>query len=489
MTDLQQTAAASIFDVRNIASIYAEIRDVYLSNNMPWVIGYSGGKDSTVSLQLIWMALRDLPPERLSKPIYVIATDTLVETPVIVDHVIGNLGKIGKAAQEQGLPISVHRLTPEVTDSFWVNMIGRGYPAPHSKFRWCTERMKIKPADKFILSKVAQHGEVVLILGQRRAESTTRAQVMEEYRITGHRLSRHSTLPRAYVYTPIEDFTTDDVWSYLLTAPSPWGGNNRDLASLYRSAQSGECPIVVDLSTPSCGGSRFGCWVCTVVERDRSMEAMIDNGEEWMTPMLEFRDFLAETQDPERKKHIRDYRRRDGQVKVRKKQLTLIRGPYLLTFRKELLKRLLRIQEQVRREGRDPELTLISDEELYEIRRLWRAEAQDWDDSVPAIFREATGRELPWPQDDAVLFGMNERALLAQVCDEEAVPLDLMMALIESQRQHGALGGRTAVHARIDEILRSEWRSENEVLEAVAAHQQHRDDQDLRQIGLSDALH
>ena len=90
MTDLQQTAAASIFDVRNIASIYAEIRDVYLSNNMPWVIGYSGGKDSTVSLQLIWMALRDLPPERLIKPIYVIATDTLVETPVIVDHVIGN---------------------------------------------------------------------------------------------------------------------------------------------------------------------------------------------------------------------------------------------------------------------------------------------------------------------------------------------------------------------------------------------------------------
>jgi len=489
MTDIQQAAPASIFEIRDMASIYDEIRAVYLSNNMPWVIGYSGGKDSTVSLQLIWTALRELPPELLTKPIYVIATDTLVETPVIVDHVTGNLGKIGKAAQEQGLPITVHRLTPAVTDSFWVNLIGRGYPAPHSKFRWCTERMKIKPADTFILSKVAQHGEVVLILGQRRAESATRAQVMEEYRITGHRLSRHSTLPRAYVYTPIEDFTTDDVWSYLLSVSSPWDGNNRDLASLYRSAQSGECPLIVDLSTPSCGGGRFGCWVCTVVERDRSMEAMIDNGEEWMTPMLEFRDFLAETQDPERKKDIRDYRRRDGQIKVRKKQLTLIRGPYLLTFRKQLLERLLRIQEQVRREGRDPELTLISDEELYEIRRLWRAEAQDWDDSVPAIFRAATNRDLPWPQDDAVLFGMNERALLAQVCAEEAVPLDLLMTLIEGQRQNGGVGGRTAVHARIDEILRSEWRSETEVLEAVTTHQQHRDQQDIRQIGLSDALH
>jgi DNA sulfur modification protein DndC len=350
--------------------------------------------------------------------------------------------------------------------------------------------MKIKPADRFILSKVAQHGEVVLILGQRRAESATRAQVMTEYRITGHRLSRHSTLPRAFVYTPIEDFTTDDVWTYLISVHSPWGGNNRDLASLYRSAQSGECPLVVDLTTPSCGGSRFGCWVCTVVERDRSMEAMIDNGEEWMVPMLEFRDFLAETQDPERKKEIRDYRRRDGQVKVRKKQLTLIRGPYTLEFRKKLLRKLLDVQQSVQRDGPDAELTLISPEELYEIRRLWRVEAQDWEDSVRGIYQEVTNdRQLPWPHDDAALFGPDERALLVQICAEEQVPLDLMITLIEGQRQQAGVGSRSAVHARIDEILRSEWRSEAEVLEAVAAHQRNRDDQELRQSGLSDALH
>lgn len=482
-TQVPPTSSPSIFSARSIAGIYAEIRDVYLSNAMPWVIGYSGGKDSTVSLQLIWQALRDLPPERLSKPIYVIATDTLVETPIIVDHVSGNLGKIGKAAQDQELPISVHRLTPEVSDSFWVNLIGRGYPAPHSKFRWCTERMKIKPADRFILDKVAQHGEVVLVLGQRRSESATRAQVMDGYRITGNRLSRHSTLPRAYVYTPIDDWSTDDVWTYLLSVPAPWGGNNRDLASLYRSAQGGECPLVVDLSTPSCGGSRFGCWVCTVVERDRSMEALIDNGEDWMSPMLEFRDFLSATQDPERKKDVRDYRRRDGQIKVRKQQLTLIRGPYLLEFRKELLRRLLLVQQQVRRDGPDPELTLISPEELFEIRHLWRAEAQDWDDSVPEIYRAVTGHDLPWPRDDAALFGAAERALLAQVCAEEEVPLSLLVALIEGQRQGAAGGSRARTHARIDEIMRSEWRSEAEVLAAVEMHRQQRSDPPHPQVG------
>jgi DNA sulfur modification protein DndC len=465
---------ASIFERRSIRSIYQEIRDVYLSNTMPWVIGYSGGKDSTASLQLIWHALRDLPHEQLTKPIYVIATDTLVETPLIVDHVNDNLGKIGRFARESGLPISVHRLTPEVTDSFWVNLIGRGYPAPHSRFRWCTERMKIKPADAFILSKVAQHGEVVLVLGQRRSESHSRAQVMDDYRITGYRLSRHSTLPKAYVYTPIEEFTTDDVWTYLLNVPSPWDGNNRDLASLYRSAQAGECPLVVDLSTPSCGNSRFGCWVCTVVERDRSMEALIDNGEEWMVPMLEFRDFLAATQDPERRKEVRDYRRRDGLVHFRKKGQgeLLIRGPYRLEFRKQLLTRLLQVQGQVQREKPELNLELISPEELYEIRRLWRVEAQDWEDSIPGIYRDATGRDLSWPQDDGAIFGSAERALLAQICAEEEVPLDLMLALIESQRQHGTLTGRTVIHARIDEVLRSEWRNEAEVIAAVDAHYQ-----------------
>jgi DNA sulfur modification protein DndC len=226
-----------------------------------------------------------------------------------------------------------------------------------------------------------------------------------------------------------------------------------------------------------------------VVERDRSMEALIDNGEEWMEPMLNFRDFLAETQDPERKKEVRDYRRRDGQVKVRKKQGTLIRGPYTLEFRKTLLRKLLQVQQDVRRDGPEADLTLISAGELFEIRRLWRVEAQDWDDSVRTIYQEETHDTLlVWPEDDAALFGADERALLAQVCAEEAVPLDLMMALIEGQRQQGATGSRSAVHARIDEIMRSEWRSEAEVLEAVEAHQRRRTGSE-QQTEFRDALH
>jgi DNA sulfur modification protein DndC len=204
------------------------------------------------------------------------------------------------------------------------------------------------------------------------------------------------------------------------------------------------------------------------------MEALIDHGEEWMIPMLEFRDFLAATQDPARRQEVRDYRRRDGMVHYRKRGQgeLLIRGPYRLEFRKELLTRLLQVQTQVQRAKPELELELISPDELYEIRRLWRVEAQDWEDALPAIYRAATGQDLAWPQEDGARFGADERALLAQICAEEELPLELMLALIESQRQHGALSGRTRIHARIDEVLRSEWRDEQAVIAAVAAHHQ-----------------
>ena len=79
---------------------YEAIRDVYLADKRPWVIGYSGGKDSSAALQLIWYALSKVPKENLSKPVYVISSDTLVETPKIVDYVDGSLAKINQAAQQ-----------------------------------------------------------------------------------------------------------------------------------------------------------------------------------------------------------------------------------------------------------------------------------------------------------------------------------------------------------------------------------------------------
>lgn len=455
----------SILDNGGLEERYREIQDVYLSDNRPWVVGFSGGKDSTCTLQMVWKALSALAPEQRRKPVYVISSDTLVETPVIVRYIDSTLERIAKTAIEQGLPIKTEKVTPTVDRSFWVNMIGRGYPAPSRRFRWCTERLKIEPANDFIKARVADFGEVVMVLGVRSDESATRAQVMSFHRIKGSPLSKHSSLLNAFVYGPIEALTTDDVWTYLLQNPSPWGNDNRDLVAMYRNAQAGECPLVVDTTTPSCGNSRFGCWVCTVVERDRSMEAMIDSGEDWLEPLLEFRDLLAETQIPENKKLYRDFRRRSGHVNFIRGTDTPVPGPYTLDFCKTLLRRLLETQLRVQREAPPGDDTLlVHDAELHEIRRIWRAERGDWPDSVPEIVRDVLGRELDWVAEDAVSFSSADGKLLDEVCAERGVPTELVVRLLDVERAAHGLKRRHAVHTKIEDIFRQEWRPLDVVL-------------------------
>ena len=454
---------AALLEKARLDQKYEEIRQIYQRDDRPWVVGYSGGKDSTTALQLIWVALAGLAKSELKKPVYVISSDTLVETPKIVDFIDGSLDRMNKAALKAGLPFSAHKVRPVVNDSFWVNLIGRGYPAPSNRFRWCTDRMKINPANAFIMDRVAEHGEVVVVLGVRKDESATRAQVMSLHRIKGTELSRHTSLPNAFVYTPVEDFSVDDVWTFLLQVPSPWGNNNRDLVTLYRNAQAGECPLVVDTTTPSCGNSRFGCWVCTVVTKDKSMEAMIESGEEWMRPMLDYRDLLADTQRPEVKSQLRQYKRRNGQVKTDAEGTPMRWGPYKLTTRKDLLRRLLDVQNAVRREGPNPREELISVPELEAIRKIWRAEERDWEDSVPGIYSEVTGQQIAWSRDEQPGFGASEQKLLEELCRREKVPAGMVAKLLEIERSVHGMSRRTSVHQKIAAVFDEDWRSENQI--------------------------
>lgn len=285
-----------------IDQLEAEIQRLYLDDETPWIIGYSGGKDSTAVLQLVWSAISKLPGDQLRKKIHVISTDTLVENPVVSSWVAKSLEQMGKVAEEDDLPFRPHRLVPNVEDRFWVNLIGKGYPAPRHKFRWCTERLKITPSNGFILDVVKQNGEAILLLGARSQESAARAKVLKKnakYRVRD-RLSPSSSLPGCLIYTPVEVWSNDDVWFYLMQKPNPWGYNNRDLLGMYAGASAdGECPLVVDDSTPSCGDSRFGCWVCTLVEKDKSMTAMVQNDREleWMQPLLELRNLIDFRED------------------------------------------------------------------------------------------------------------------------------------------------------------------------------------------------
>ncbi|MBS1260672.1 MAG: hypothetical protein MAG473_01004 [Thaumarchaeota archaeon] len=453
----------SVFKTQTLKQITDEIREVYLSDNRPWIIGFSGGKDSTCMTQLIWHAISELPKEKRQKKIHIISSDTLVESPKIVEQIINTLDVMELAAKKQQLPISTNLVRPEIKDSFWVCLLGLGYPAPSSNFRWCTDRLKIKNADRFINEKVSEYGEAIVCLGTRKDESGSRAQLMNLYEIKGSYLSRHSKFAQTYVYTPLRDFITEDVWNYLLQNKNPWGANNRDLLSLYQNANASECPLVVDTSTPSCGNSRFGCWVCTVVEKDKSMESLIDSGEDWMEPLLELRQDLKDSQDPEKKLDIRDFRRRTGYVTFQTDTDKITPGPYKMDFRKEFLKKLLYAQNSVRANGPDPKMNLILEEELHEIQRIWRMEQGDWENSVYQIYEEITGEAISPIQEDLGGFSNVEQEILDKVCESNDVPKLLVSKLLHAEFDSQGMTRHSKVFTKIGKILSEEWRSYDQI--------------------------
>jgi len=360
-------AATAYRDIKN------SLTQLYAEDQRPWLVGFSGGKDSSMLACLIFDAVLSIPAGQRKKPVSILCTDTRVEIPAIVEMVKGTLARMQKSAQHNDLNIEVNLLKPPPEQSFWVNIIGRGYPPPNRTFRWCTQRLKIDPVNVLVNQRIGHWGEAILHLGARRAESSSRAQTMAG-RATRNGLRRHPDLPRVWVSNPIEFLTTEDVWAYLLQKPNPWGGDNRALYKIYANASNGECPIQIDTGTPACGNSRFGCWTCTVVDRDKASEGLLAAGDERMEHLIEFRETLLEFRDPEN--GWRDSRRMNGNEGP---------GPLLIKGRRELLKRLLKLQEETG-------LPLITPEELLLIQKLWKA-ARDPDDGrgVARIINQQRG--------------------------------------------------------------------------------------------------
>jgi len=459
-----------------------EIRELYLDDGVPWVIGYSGGKDSTAIAQLIWLAMAGLEPEHRTKPVHVISTDTLVENPIVSSWVRRSLEQMEEAASREGLPIRPRQLTPVISDTFWVNLIGRGYPAPRIKFRWCTERMKINPSNQFIRSVVHENGEAVLVLGTRKAESSKRHANMKrhEARRVRDRLTPNSRLTNCMVYTPIEDWTNDDVWKFLMQIKNPWGHSNKDLLTMYRGAsEDGDCPLVVDDTTPSCGNSRFGCWVCTLVDQDKSMAAMIQNDaeKEWMEPLLQLRNELDFRGDKDRKRDRdnRDFRRLSGKLTYQVSPIDgakLVHGPYTQKARAEWLGKLLRAQRVVQ-ELAPPEIgriELIRPDELEEIRRIWVVDKHEIEDLLPQIYEEELG--LPYSgqtHDDKSIFDGDSLSLLRSLCSGD-LEYEMLRNLLDVELRFRAMAKRKNLFAELERVVETcFYDSEKDALERAAA--------------------
>lgn len=358
----------SIIDVADkFTAIVSAIRDEYLSpaQNYPWIVGFSGGKDSTLVTHAVFEAMLSIAPSKRTRAIHIVSNDTLVESPLVMAHLHDTQSVIEHAAQNLRLPISVITTKPDIEQSFWVNLIGRGYPTPNQNMRWCTDRLKIRPTSSYILNFVSNCGSAIVVLGVRLDESGSRRINIEKRKnMENSNLAAHSELPGAYVYRPITDLTTDDVWEILASNNPPWGGTHRGLIQLYRDAEGGECPVVLSKEdAPGCGtnSSRFGCWTCTVIDKDKSLQGFIDSGNHQYGTLIAFRDWVKSIRnDPE----MRQITRRNGQVTFNIEKGIHIPGPFTIKARGIILQRLLETQAEYGG-------TLITDTEIQIIRRIW----------------------------------------------------------------------------------------------------------------------
>jgi DNA sulfur modification protein DndC len=286
------------------------------------------------------------------------------------------------------------------------------------------------------------------------------------------RLSPHSQISNCLIYTPIEDWSNDDVWLFLMRTDNPWGLNNEELLELYKDAtEDRECPLIVNLedSTPSCGSSRFGCWVCTLVARDRSMEAMVANdpGKDWLKPLLEFRSQLTVKNDAK----MRDFRRAKGQVQLFHD--APIHGPYLQAQREIYLRELLKAERRMMagapKEHRNTRL--ISLEELREIRRIWLTEKHEIEDRLPRIYEEATGEKYPEPGLGYYhCFGEDDLDVLAEVCGEDRLGYEMLRELIDIEWNYRTKLRRAGLYENMEAAIKRSYYENKDDAVAFAQH-------------------
>ena len=447
-----------------VEGIIEEIEYVYKSDSRPWIIGYSGGKDSTTVVHLVYEMLKNLPLEERNKEVHIVSSDTLVENPLIKIYLDEMLRLLQSSAERDHLPIVVKKVTPMPCNSFWANVIGKGFPTPriNGSFRWCTDRLKIAPSGKYIERIIQeQKTEVIVLLGVRKAESAARKKRIEGRELLSHLLNRHETIKDAFVYPAIVSLSTEEVWDILMSngRKNAWGGDNSQLITLYADADSGECPFAgfssKEEQQQSCGQSRFGCWVCTVVREDKSLNGFIKSGHRELIPLAEFRKWLMSIRDVS---EYREKKHRDGSV-YRNANNELGFGPFTWQARQMILRRLLQTQKDINYE-------LITIDELRAIDQIWDEEQDLTRRVLVDLYYEEMGNRLPWDDLKHPVFDKETQKTLERFAKEENVPMELIKSMIFKANKTKYFSNTRVLREALTKTVTQQWLQEEELVNA-----------------------
>jgi len=371
------------------------LKKYYLDDKRSFCVAFSGGKDSTAVLYLIIKMLEELKHDNMlpTKTVYIVNSNTLAELPPILKHLQKTLKQIEVYAKNNHLPLIVQEVFPELKNTLNVQLLGVGMPPPSSSLRWCTDKLKVMPIDTE-LKKIFPDGAFISIIGTRSDESADRAHRMERATLRGTNLKLNNRYPNASNLMPIEDWSTKDVWEYILK-------QNNDLVNidflwkLYSDASNkatSECTFAgaggknIEEGKLGCGTSRFGCWQCYMVrDKDKSLDGLMQSGHDNIEYYKEYRDWFWErtqqgwekTRDVYSHNHQTQTFYNKGDKENPKYGMTVPRG-LTLKLRKEAFKKILDLQSKLNE-------VIITELEIIEIQKRWIVEG----DLNLTAFREA----------------------------------------------------------------------------------------------------
>lgn len=304
-----------------------------------WIVTFSGGKDSTTTL-IVSLEAALVHPEQVER-IDIVYSDTMLEIPLIRQFALDFMEIIQSMERIARLPIYCHVVCPEIEQRFWVCLLGKGYPPPHQRFRWCTRRLKIEPVEDALKSFV-RPGKTLILTGVRFGESRARDARLHQSCSRGGECGQgvwfeYSSRLRAAYMAPIVAWSECDVWDFLQFHAPALGYPTRHIEnSVYNGRET-----------------RFGCWMCTVVRQDRTMEK-ITALPQWshLRPLLDFRQRVKELAGRPESRLIRP----DGKP-----------GRLTLAVRRQLLDELLKLQTTVG-------IEIVPPDEIAIIQKYWEKE-------------------------------------------------------------------------------------------------------------------
>ncbi len=281
-------------------SVISAIRDRLADINF---VSFSGGKDSSVVLQLVLAALAGT-----EKQLYIVTADTRMEIPYYQHYVERVTDRIRAFIVANQIQAKVVTVSPPAKDTFWSAVLGKGYPSAHMGFRWCSGKLKIEPITRFTKSATAGKSSMVF-LGVRAAESALRARIykQQDYK-PGH-------------FAPILDWSANDVWEYLLIEPCPWGDHS-ELVQVYRYS-SDEC-VYGEKQGVCVGNARYGCWACPLQNSTQLDMIAMNTGDDRYRLLKNYKEVLT---GMARKHAYRSRIRRNGSIGA---------GPFLVEVRQRL---------------------------------------------------------------------------------------------------------------------------------------------------------